>query len=226
MKVLVGYETSGVVREAFRALGHDAWSCDILPSDDNSPYHFQSDIWSGPLEEEWDLGIFHPPCTYLTVSAAWAFTDGPYHQKVSPTTLVGKARCTARTESLREIELLMSLDYPWCIENPSPSFISSFIRKPDQVVQPYQFGEDASKKTGLWLNRLPPLVPTQRISGRVVNGKERWANQTDSGQNKLTPSETRWKDRSKTYEGIANAMAIQWSSYLLQQEQHHQHPQS
>ncbi|RMF07408.1 MAG: hypothetical protein D6773_03545, partial [Alphaproteobacteria bacterium] len=157
---------------------------------------------------------FHPPCTYLTVCAAWAFGDGPYHQKVKPETLVGAARREAREKALDEIRALLALPYPKAIENPARSFINRSIRPPDQVIQPYEFGEDASKATGLWLDRLPPLKPTRRVPGRIVQTArgpvERWANQTDSGQNRLSPSADRWLERSRTYPGIARAMGDQW----------------
>lgn len=100
-----------------------------------------------------------------------------------------------------------------CVENPI-SCISTRIRKPDQIIQPHEFGEDASKSTCLWLKNLPPLVPTKYVEPRLVDGKKRWGNQTDSGQNKLSPSPDRWKIRSKTYQGIADAMAEQWSNYI------------
>lgn len=217
MRVLVGYESSGTVREAFRALGHDAWSCDLQAADDSSPYHYRCDIWE-VVSHQWDMAIFHPSCTYLTISAAWAFTDGPYHQKVKPGTLVGQARRDARDQALDDVRRLMALPYPKAIENPIGA-ISKAIRKPDQIIQPHQFGDDASKATCLWLDRLPKLEPTCHVPGRIVewpkgSGKmvERWGNQTDGGQNKLTPSATRWKDRSKTYTGIANAFADQWTN--------------
>ncbi len=208
MKVLVGFESSGMVREAFRALGHDAWSCDLQSADDGSRHHFQCDIWD-VVNRNWDLGIFHPVCTYLTGSAEWAFGDGPYHQEVKSGTLVGAARREARQKALDGVRRLMALPYRWAIENPVGA-ISSAIRKPDQVIQPYEFGDDASKKTCLWLKGLMPLRQTCRVSGRVVNGRERWSNQTDTGQNRLPPSSDRWKIRSKTYPGIAAAMASQW----------------
>ncbi len=207
MKILIGYESSGVVRDAFRHLGHDAYSCDLLSNP--SEYHLQGDI-ADYMHDDWDLGIFHPPCTYLTVSAAWAFKDGPYHQNVKAGTLVGAARREAREMTLNNVRTIMNLPYPKAIENPIGA-ISSAIRKPNQIIQPYQFGHNASKATCLWLDRLPPLVPTKRIRGRFVQGKERFDNQTDSGQNKLTPSKDRWKTRSETYAGIAQAMAEQWS---------------
>ncbi len=154
-------------------------------------------------------------CTYLTVSAAWAFGDGPYHQKVKAGTLVGEARREARREALANFRRLLELPYPKAIENPAPSFVSKAIRPPDQTIQPYEFGDDASKRTGLWLDRLPKLSPTKRVPGRIINGVERWANQTDSGQNRLSPGEGRWLERSKTYPGIAAAMGEQWGGSPL-----------
>jgi hypothetical protein len=233
VKILIGYESSGVVREAFRTLGHDAWSCDLQPADDDSRFHFQCDVFD-VAHREWDMGIFHPPCTYLTISAAWAFGDGPYHQKVKPGTLVGKARRDARDDALDEVRRLMILPYPKAIENPT-GFINTSIRKPDQIIQPYYFGEDASKGTCLWLDRLPLLKMTKFIEPRMVckcgrtyraseefkhgcpkcgpgHAQPRWANQTDSGQNNIGPRKGRWKERSRTYPGIAQAMAKQWSS--------------
>lgn len=208
-RILIGYSACPATREAFRARGHDARTCDLLPARDGSPHHFQCDIWE-VANDGWDMAIFHPMCTYLTVSAAWAFTDGPYHQKVKPETLVGLARREAREKELDNFRRLLALPYPKVIENPAPSFVSKAIRPPDQTIQPYDFGDDASKRTGLWLDRLPQLVPTCRIVGRMVGGRERWANQTDSGQNRLSPGPDRWLERSATYPGIANAMADQW----------------
>lgn len=216
MKVFVGYESSGVVREAFRSRGHDAWSCDIQGADDGSPYHLQGDVWDY-IGDNWDLRIVHPPCTYLTCSAEWAFSDPDfvkypgvgYHQRVKPGTLVGEKRRLARGKALDEIRRLMAVKGPMCIENPV-GVISRYICKPTQLIHPHQFGEDASKATCLWLNGLLPLTHTRRVAPRMVNGRPRWANQTDSGQNRLAPGENRWKLRSKTYQGIASAMAAQW----------------
>lgn len=154
--------------------------------------------------------MLHPMCTYLTCSAAWAFGDGPYHQKVKPGTLVGAARRAARDEAIENFRRLLALPFPVAIENPGTSFVSKAIRKPTQIIQPHQFGDDASKATGLWLNDLPPLQPTRQVEPRYVNGRPRWANQTDSGQNRLSPSANRWLERSKTYPGIAAAMGDQW----------------
>lgn len=195
MRVLVACESSGTVRDAFAARGHDAWSCDLLPSEGK---HLQGDVREF-LQQDWDLLIAHPPCTYLAVSGMHWTTRGLRDPQLTE-------------DALAFVRLLMDCNIPRiCIENPV-SVISSRIRKPDQYIQPYEFGHDASKKTCLWLKNLPPLqkCPTQYVQPRTVDGKFRWANQTDSGQNKLGPSEDRWQIRSKTYEGIAEAMAAQW----------------
>jgi hypothetical protein len=224
MRVLIGCETSGRVRNAFLALGHDAWSVDLLPSEDRSHRHIIGDVFD-VANDRWDMGIFHPDCTYLTVSAAWAYKDPDfsrypgvgYHQKVSPDTLTGAARREAREKALEFFRRIEFLPYPLAIENPAPSFISTAHRAPDQIIQPYHFGDDASKSTGLWLKGLRPLRPTNMVWGRLVEWPPgscrtvwRWGNQTDSGQNRLTPGPGRWKERARTYPGIADAMARQW----------------
>lgn len=195
------------MREAFRALGHDAWSCDLLPADDGSPHHIQRDIFEAIHRVGfWDLIVLHPPCTYLTVS-------GLHWNKKDP------ARALLTEEAIAFVSRLMSL-YPvvtprLALENPV-GCISSRIRKPDQIVQPYDFGDDASKKTCFWLFGLEklPIDKSKRCNGRqvVINGKtyERWSNQTDSGQNRLAPSADRWKLRSETYSGLAEAAALRW----------------
>jgi len=199
MRVLVGCEYSGRVRNAFRDAGHDAWSCDLLPSEDDSPFHVQGDVLS-LLNQKWDLGIFHPPCTYLAVSGLHWNTRNP-------------ERAAKTEEALEFVRTLMSAPIERiALENPV-SCISSRIRKPDQIIQPYEFGEDASKKTCLWLKNLDRLTPTQMVPPRLVDGKPRWSNQTDSGQNRLGPSEDRWKERSRTFVGVAKAMAEQWGRY-------------
>jgi site-specific DNA-cytosine methylase len=171
-------------------------SCDLLPSEQPGPHH-QGDVRE-LLGQEWDLLIAHPPCTYLSVSGMHWTTRGLRDPKLTE-------------DALDFVRLFMDAPIERiAIENPV-SVISSRIRKPDQIIQPYQFGHDASKKTCLWLKGLPLLTPTQMVEPRIVNGKQRWGNQTDSGQNKLPPSKDRWKLRSKTYEGIADAMAAQWS---------------
>lgn len=195
MRVLVACEYSGRVRDAFAARGHDAMSCDLLPTDVPGK-HYQGDIFD-VIDAGWDLMIAHPPCTYLCSSGLhWN------------TRIDGRQALT--DEALAFVKRL--LDAPIkriALENPI-GCISSQIRKPDQTIQPYQFGHDASKSTCLWLKNLPVLTPTELIAPRIVAGKRRWANQTDSGQNKLPPSADRWKIRSETYQGIAAAMAAQW----------------
>ena len=210
MKILIACESSGTVRDAFIKLGHDATSCDLLPS--RTPgQHYQSDV-RDILGNGWDMLIAHPPCTYLTNSAVWALGNGPYHQKVKPTTLVGAARRHAQQEALAFFRMLWEASIPKiCLENPI-GIANTVIGKPTQIIQPHQFGEDASKNTCLWLRGLPPLLPTNPIAPRIVNGKPRWANQTDAGQNKLSPHALRWQVRSQTYQGIADAMAQQWTS--------------
>lgn len=200
MRVLVGCEYSGQVRRAFRALGHDAYSCDLLPADDDAgTHHMREDVLKVIGLGIWDLAIFHPPCTYLSVSGMHWTTRGKRDPQLTE-------------DALAFVQALMDAPIPRiAIENPV-SVISSRIRKPDQIIQPYWFGDDASKKTCLWLKNLPPLTPTSMVEGRMVNGKQRWGNQTDSGQNKLAPSADRWKERSVTYPGIARAMAEQWGN--------------
>lgn len=210
-RVLLGYTRCALTLEAFERAGCDAWTCDILPA--SHPKHLQCDIWE-VANDRWDMGLFHPMCTYLTVSAAWAFGDGPYHQSVKPGTLVGHSRRMARDDAIENFKRLESLPYATAIENPAPSFISKAHRPPDQTIQPYQFGDDASKRTGIWLRGLPRLNPTNFVAGRIVDGRERWANQTDSGQNRLPPSADRWLERSATYPGIAAALGSQLGGYI------------
>ena len=210
MRVLVGCEESGVIRDAFRKLGHDAYSCDLQPTrTEDKRFHLQCDIlrllystgtamWNW---DTWDLFIVHPPCTFTSLS-------GLHWNKRIP----GRAEKTEA--ALTFVRQLMGIPIPRvAIEQPM-SCVSSRIRKFYQAIQPYDFGEDASKTTWLWLKNLPLLVPTLHIPGRKVihKGKlvERWSNQTDSGQNRLAPSPTRARDRAKTYQGIADAMAEQW----------------
>lgn len=222
MKWLVGYSTCAHTRKALEAAGNEVWTCDLRA--DPHPRHLQCDIWE-VLGDRWDAAILHPPCTYLTTAAAWAYKDPDfdkypgvgYHQKIQPTTLTGACRRDARKKSLENFRRLLKLPYPKAIENPAGSFINKAIRPPDQVIQLYEFGEDASKATGFWLDRLPFLVPTERVPGRIVESPkgsgrfvERWANQTDSGQNRMSPGEFRWLERSRTYPGVASAMGTQW----------------
>lgn len=228
MRVLVACEFSGKVRDAFRRLGHEAWSCDLLPplADSTWPnYHLQGDVldyldgYRGPGGQPWDMMIAHPPCTYLTNSAEWAYKDPDfarypgvgYHQRLKPGTLFGQKRREARAAAIAFVEELWNAPIPRiAIENPVGCLGSRLGRA--QTIQPHQFGADASKGTCLWLKGLPRLVPTKHIAPRIVKGRPRWANQTDSGQNKLSPAEDRWATRSLTYPGIAAAMANQWSA--------------
>lgn len=197
LRVLVACESSGVVREAFNALGHVATSCDmldtVLPGD-----HYKGKV-EDILGNEWDLIIAHPPCTYLCSSGMHWTTRGMRDPQLTE-------------DALEFVRHLMNANCPRiAIENPV-GCISTRIRKADQYIQPHEFGEDASKRTGLWLKGLPLLNGTKDIAPRIVDGKKRWANQTDSGQNKLAPSNDRWRERSKTYQGIADAMALQWGT--------------
>lgn len=220
-RVLVACECSGVVRRAFRDKGWDAWSCDLVPAKDGDKNHIQGDCLN-VLDNDWDLLIAHPVCTYLTCSAEWAYKDGPYHQKVGADTLTGDARLKARRDAVNFVFRLRDAPIQFkCIENPR-GHLSSAWRKPDQTIQPYWFGDNASKATCIWLINLPPLVSTNIVRGRMVewpkgSGKmvERWANQTDSGQNNLPPSKDRAALRSETYPGFAAAMAEQWTNYIV-----------
>lgn len=197
--VLVACEFSGTVRGAFAAAGHYAMSCDLLPSEVPGS-HFQGDV-RHVLDVKWDLMIAHPPCTYLSVSGMHWTRRGLRDPQLTE-------------DALEFVQLLLDAPIPRiALENPV-SVISSRIRKPDQIIQPHQFGHDASKKTCLWLKNLPLLQATAHVAPRIVAGRKRWGNQTDSGQNRLGPSEDRWAKRSATYPGIAQAMADQWGPLL------------
>lgn len=182
MKVLIACEFSGVVRRAFRKRGDNAWSCDLLPSENNSEFHIMDDV-AKILDQDWDLMIAHPPCTHLAVSGARWFKD-------------------KRTEQNQAIDFFYSLMLAEikkiCVENPI-GIMSSKYRKPDQIIQPWQFGHGETKATCLWLKGLPRLVPTNIVEGR------------EARIHKMPPSKDRWKERSRTYEGIAEAMAEQWN---------------
>jgi site-specific DNA-cytosine methylase len=181
MKVLVACEFSGVVRDAFSSLGHEAVSCDLLPSDTPGE-HYQGDV-RDILADGWDLMVAHPPCTHLAVSGARWF----------------KHKQKEQAEALDFVRLLLEAPVEHiALENPV-SVISSRIRRPDQIVQPWMFGHGEVKTTCLWLKNLPQLVPTSIVDGRE---QKMW---------RLPPSEDRWKKRSITYAGIAQAMAEQWS---------------
>lgn len=199
MKILVACEFSGVVRDAFIERGHDAMSCDLLPTESPGP-HYEGDV-RDVLGGGWDLMVAHPPCTYLSSSGMHWTRRGLRPQSLTD-------------EAIDFVKTLMNAPVKhMALENPV-GVISTLVRRPDQIVQPWMFGHDASKATCLWLRNLPPLKPTELVSPRIVNGKKRWANQTDSGQNRLSPSDDRWKKRSATYPLLAKAMADQWSIYL------------
>ena len=184
MRILVACEFSGVVRDAFRRQGHDAWSCDILPTEQGGP-HIQGDVRE-VLGAGWDLMIAHPPCTHLAVSGARWFKDKQAEQ----------------AEALEFVCTLLNAPIPRiALENPI-SIISSRIRKPDQIIQPWQFGHGETKATCLWLKGLPPLQPTKVVEGR------------EARVHRMPPGPDRWKERSRTFPGIAEAMASQWGSAL------------
>jgi len=189
MRVLVACEFSGTVRRAFRALGHDAYSCDLLPAEDNSPFHLKCDALAALDFNDWELLIAHPPCTHLAVSGARWFAEKQAEQAAA----------------LAFVRALLDAPVPRiALENPI-SIISSRIRKPDQIIQPWQFGHGETKATCLWLKGLPLLQPTDIVSGR------------EARVHKMPPSQNRWKERSRTFVGIAAAMAQQWGgSYELQ----------
>ena len=192
MMVLIACEHSGTVRDAFRALGHDAMSCDLLPTDVPGP-HYQGDVFD-IIEDGWDLMIAHPPCTNIAVSgAAW------FKEKIAD----GRQQA-----ALDFVWLLMVADIPRiAIENPV-SVISSKIRKPDQIVQPWMFGHKEQKATCLWLKGLPNLRETNNVRAEMMLLPKRERERLHY----LPPSPTRWKERSKTYQGIADAMAEQWGN--------------
>lgn len=181
MKILVACEYSGVVRDAFTKRGHTAVSCDLLPSETEHGEHYQGSVLD-IIGQDWDLAVCHPPCTYLAVSGARWFKD----------------RLPQQAEALEFVRTLLNADIPKiALENPV-SIISSRIRKPDQIIQPWQFGHGETKATCLWLKNLPLLTPSHIVSGR------------EARVHKMSPGPNRWRERSRTYQGIADAMAEQW----------------
>ena len=186
MRVLVACEYSGRVREAFRKLGHDAWSCDLLPSEDESGHHYQGSVEWFMYSGKWDLMIAHPPCTDIAVSGARHFAE--------------KIADGRQQRALEFVQMLMDAPIKRiAIENPI-SVISSRIRKPDQIIQPWQFGHGETKATCLWLKNLPKLKPTNVVEGR------------EARVHRMPPGPDRWKERSRTYQGIADAFAAQWGA--------------
>lgn len=223
LRVLVACEYSGRVREAFRKLGHDAWSCDLLPSEDNSQFHYQRNVeevldgrklahFPNSRGMPWDLMIAHPPCTDLAVSGARHFAE--------------KIADGRQARALEFVRRLMDAPIPMiAIENPI-SVISSKIRKPDQIIQPWMFGHPEFKATCLWLKDLPKLTATNQLTPpkrggdrhlttSEVEAREReWASWNKV--HRMPPGPDRWKERSRTYQGIADAMASQWAEYATQ----------
>ncbi len=186
MRVLVACEYSGRVRDAFRSYGHDAWSCDLLDCEADPQWHYQCPV-EGLLNEGWDLMVAHPPCTHLAVSGSRHFHRKQHEQ----------------AEALDFVRLLMSAPIPrWCIENPV-SVISSAIRPPDQIIQPWEHGHGETKATCLWLKNLPKLVPSNCVDGR------------EPKVHMMPPGPDRWKERSRTYLGVAAAMGEQWGNRAL-----------
>lgn len=186
MRVLVACEFSGIVREAFTARGHEAWSCDLLLSERPSDRHIQSDVLD-MMSGQWDLMIAHPPCTHLAVSGARWF----------------KNKVVEQAQALEFVRALLHAPIRRiAVENPV-SIISTHIRKPDQIIQPFHFGDPYRKTTCLWLKELPLLVPTSNL---VTGEQACW---------KEPPSPERWRNRSRTYQGIATAMAIQWGGLAI-----------
>lgn len=181
-RLLVACEYSGRVRDAFAAKGWDAWSCDLLPTEVPGN-HYQGPV-ENLLDQKWDLMVCHPPCTHLAVSGARWFKDKQVEQ----------------AEALNFVRLLLNAPIKRiALENPI-SIISSRIRKPDQIIQPWQFGHGETKATCLWLKNLPKLVPTNVVTGR------------ENKIHRMPPGPNRWKERSRTYQGIADAMAVQWGT--------------
>lgn len=252
LNVLIACESSGAVRRAFRALGHNAWSCDLLPSDDASPYHIQGDVLNvlngklpglsflKGLPKKWDLLIGHPPCTYLCNSGVrWLYENPTWEWKGSVKLPVvrlwewkkgkggimipfrarnaNKDRVQAMRDGAEFFCKLYCLDVPYiAIENPIMHRhakeilalrLGSGNAPQTQVIQPWQFGHGETKATCLWLRNLPKLVPTDVVAGR------------EGRIHKMPPGPNRWKERSKTFEGIAKAMATQWSAHIIAERQ-------
>lgn len=259
LRVLFAGEESQECTKAFRLLGHEAFSCDFKDCSGGKPeWHIKGNMKFAIAEHDWDMVFFFTDCTFITCSAEWAYKGPPYHQKVKPGTLVGKERIKARNNALQFICDILNLCErkgikKYGFENPVgvipkrifryydemtkqrswrvfPSSLKTGMLEASQYIQPYEFGDDASKKTGLWLFGLPLLQPTgyadfKRYKCKCGNvfgaeygkygccetaAKPLWGNQTDSGQNNISPCKNRAELRSKTYPGIASAMAMQW----------------
>lgn len=186
LRVLVACEYSATVRDAFRARGFDAWSCDLLPTEGDPRWHIQGDAIAVAHSAPWDLLIAHPPCTHLAVSGARWFKD----------------KLAEQAEALEFVRRLLDAPIPHiALENPV-SIISSRIRKPDQIIQPWQYGHGETKATCLWLKNLPKLKPTDIVEGR------------EARVHRMPPGPDRWKERSRTFPGVARAFAEQWGNYI------------
>lgn len=198
MRVLVACEYSGRVREAFRQKGHEAWSCDLLPADDASPYHYQGDV-RDLLDQPWDLMIAHPPCTYLANSGiGWLYKQ--------------PLRWQDMIEGAVFFRTLLEADIPLrAVENPIMHRFSTAIigRKHDQIIQPWMFGHPETKATTLWLEGLPPLKETNNVYDHMMT----LSKEQQQRIHRMPDTKDRWKKRSETYQGIADAMAEQWGSY-------------
>lgn len=215
VRVLVGCEYSGRVRDSFRELGFDAWSCDLLPSDTMSPYHIQGDVIDVIYNEHWDIGIFHPPCTYMCNSGvSWlyrdpkSYVDGMY---------VNKDRWEKMKSATKFFNRLYGSGVEHiAIENPiMHGYAKRLIgAEPTQIVQPWMFGHLEKKATCLWLKGLPTLIPTSNLKAETDALPKR----EQQRLHYLPPSKDRWKIRSTTFEGIAKAMANQWGKYVLNEK--------
>lgn len=206
MHILIACETSATIANAMRENGHDVWTCDILPAQNpaDQKHHFQCDIFDGILALPWDMVIAHPPCTYLSSSGQRWHKVQPERYGMMMDALAFVEALWAETEHVPKV----------CIENPIGR-LSTLWMKPSQIVQPYQYGDDASKSTCFWLKGLPCLTGTQYVEPRIIDYKgkpaKRWANQSPCGAQSLPPTADRWQIRSNTYPGIAAAMADQWA---------------
>lgn len=199
LKVLIACEFSGTVRRAFRALGHDAWSCDLLPAEDGDPHHYQCDVRSLDLSL-YSVLVGHPTCTFLTNAAVRHLHSIPSKRGTLPA-VHGEKRWQAMRESAELFRYLLNAPVPQiAIENPIPHryAVEEIGRKYDQIIQPWQFGHGETKATCLWLKGLPALLPTNIVAGR------------EARIHKMSPGPDRWKERSRTFTGIAQAMAEQW----------------
>jgi hypothetical protein len=203
VRVLIGCERSGVVRRAFRALGHDAWSCDLEPSDDDSPHHLQCDVRT-VLRNGWDLAIFHPECTYLTNAGVRHLHSVPSSRGRLPT-VHGPARWLALFEAAAFFRTLRDAPIDSiAIENPIPHrYARDLVGPYTQLIQPWMFGHGETKATCLWLKGLPKLVPTEVVGGRVPRIHH------------MAPGADRRRKRSETMSGIGAAMAAQWGAHML-----------